>query len=256
MSTSAQRTGVGFALCVAGAFAVAYLDAGRVLGDRASDLVLRYALESLYVLLPATLGIAMAATGVHLRRVAAWMTAATVLGMVALDFAPGASMRIGPETDLVRGASGEMYRAQAPERWNSAGALRVLGAYVRGGYPGADDLTPIYDADAPRLVVAHAVLKLSFLLIPVAIAGAVLGAFSWIDHAIVFTSRASETVVEFVMGWVLGPAILGLATQMAIQVLSMVFFDAYPIWAIVLPYLALALLSGVGWWFATPTPRD
>jgi hypothetical protein len=104
-----------------------------------------------------------------------------------------------------------------------------------------------YPADAVRLQVAHAYAKVAFLLLPAVIAGLVLGAVSWMDRTMLFTSRATETAVEFVLGWLVGPLILVVALAMARQVLSLTLFDGAPPPTVFLPYLALLGISLVGW---------
>ncbi len=233
------------------AFAIAWVPARNWVGEPTAT-VFAYALESLFLLLPAAAGIALASLG-RPRRVEALTTLAVVtLGMAALDFAPPSQVDVLPPSKHLLKDSGEMVMSNRIGRWNEAGAFPVLASYLSGQIPEANRTARTYRGGSPRKRVAHAIFRSIYLLLPIAVIGFVYGSIRWMERSMLFTRRSAERIAEFMLGWVLGPVIVGLAQTLSDGALSEALFGGASLAAITYPILALVALSVPLWLIPDP----
>jgi hypothetical protein len=237
-----------FTLLAGLAGALAMVDAKGFFRGVSSERSVAYAAENLYVLLPVVVGITLASFR-HARRRGAFvlMLAATLL-MISTDFLPG-SADVRSETSMVYvKGSGRMERATVAERWNGPGALLAVGSHLLGRIPDEElEVRPSYRLDDGRYRLAQAYMKVGFLVLPAVIGGLVVGGIRWMDRGMLFTSRAAETIAEFLLGWLVGPLTLLIALVLGRQVVSLALYEGAPLAALFLPFLTLLGLSLAGW---------
>lgn len=233
------------------ALGVAWVDSAGALRGVSEAFVGGYVVENLYLLLPVVVGISLASFRHARRREAALLVAGATLLMVALDFVPASGVATS-RAQMVQ-MNGALVQNPLRDRWNAAGALPLVIRHLRGDVPGAAlDPRPAYSDDHPRIRVARAYARAGFLLLPLAVGGLVLGGIRWMDRTMLFTSRASELGVEFVLGWLVPPLLLLATVEMTHQTVSMVLFDRLPIPSILLPLVTLVGLGLGGWAAAGP----
>jgi hypothetical protein len=78
--------------------------------------------------------------------------------------------------------------------------------------------------------------------------GIVLGVQAWIADHVTFRRPIDESAARILLAWVFGPAAFYLAVSWALKLLFQVLFRSASLFAPLLPFAALLILSAVGWY--------
>ena len=115
----------------------------------------------------------------------------------------------------------------------------------------------IYPVDHPRRRAGEALLDGSLLLLVFGVLGVVLAAGRWIRSHVTFRRREDERAAHLVVAWLMSPMAVGLALRSAEKFRFRALFQDGPLWAILLPPLAMLGLGIAAWlWSAKDPPSD
>lgn len=206
------------------------------------------ALERAYIVLPMLVGVAIGTFGGEIRRNRVAIGVLFVmLAMAATDLAPKSGRRSVEAMVVADPGSDVWYIRDVSDDWSAPGALGLVFHHIKGAFEGRDDPTPVIRTDQPRWQLYRAYSKAFYLLSPIIAAGFVLGALSWTRRNLLFRSRSAELVVDFLLGWTLGPAMGFLAMTMGEGFRRGILFAGTPYIVVFMPYLTLLAISILGW---------
>lgn len=237
---------LAFLVLQLGSLVAALHDRRRAAGwDAALERALLEAPSMLFGLLPAAVGIAVATLAFRKGgiRTAAWMVAAVIAVMIAVD------TWIGPALDPDRGNSSHPLGGE----WK--GAVRTLIAWMRGEIQGTGEILRTYPPGHPRFVSMEALARGATLLLPVITVGIVLGIGAWMRNRVIFRTGRDEIIARWVVAFLIAPVVAGRVASWSSSSYE-VLFRGKPLWIVLIPYVPFLVLAALGWRAARRAERD
>jgi len=144
---------------------------------------------------------------------------------------------------------------------SGTGWVRVAAEWLQGELSGLGERVPpgqAYPDAHPRLRAAEALVDGSLTLLVFAVLGLVLAGGRWIRTHVTFSRPEDERAAHLVVAWLLAPMALGIALRQSENLFYSALFQGGPLWAILLPPLAMLGVGIAAWiWSAKdPPPHD
>jgi len=138
------------------------------------------------------------------------------------------------------------------------GWVQVLLEWLHGGLTGVGERLAQGDAypDAhPRVQAGKALLDGSLILLVFGVLGLVLAAGRWIRSHVTFGRREDERAAHLVVAWLLAPMAVALTLRPAQAAYFRALFQEGPLWAILVPPLAMLAVGIVAWIWSAKDPE-
>lgn len=229
-----------------GPFIIMAALSGIIALDRSPAPILATWVAELFLLLPAAAMVA--AMGTRSRR-GAWIVGlATMALMVGLDFAsvdgPGAA---GPNPEIGVGPGGELLEGERDNGWLAAGAIVRVVRFLPEGAFAPREPDEGYTRDSDLNLLAEALLKLAYLLVPFGLIGWSLGIESWMRRRVTFSRPTDEFLARVVLDMAMASGVVFWVFSTGQRALFGIVFLGEPAWTSTVPVLIVLLLGMPGW---------
>ena len=199
-----------------------------------------------FLLLPAAAMVA--AMGTRSRKGALLVGLATMVLMIALDFAPNLGPGAAGPNPEVGVDSGDRFLEVVRENgWLAPGAIgRARGLLVEGallrGDPGET-----YTRDSDLNVAAEAILKFAFFFIPFGLIGWSLAIESWMRRRVTFSRPSDEFLARVVLDMAMAFGVVMWVFSTGARAKYGILRLGEPAWTIALPVVLVLVLGLPGW---------
>jgi len=193
----------------------------------APRLALRSLPDALYPMLAVVAGLAVGTmpADVHMRRSALWIVVVVTGAMLVLETAHSVVNSTLP-----------------------ASASAVVSEVARG----APIVLTKYPVSHPRVIATETLKRAGMLLLPVILAGMMIGVTSWVHANVIFRAARSAVIARQVITWILVPCVSVMLISWSDGYSYNVLFRGVTPLLMLLPYLPALALAVVGW---RSTPR-
>jgi hypothetical protein len=171
--------------------------------------------------------------------------AATACMMVIDVTAPAAESAFGSRVGILEGDVA-VQTARAPDL-GRASATRTVRDALRGDLAGFAETQASYPVLHPRLVLTSATHKAALLMAPVLLVGLIIGIQAWVSDRVVFRQPGDRRIAQSLMAWIVAPGGEALLFTWSHDSKTQVLFGQAPLWTILVPYIPVAIVSGVAW---------
>jgi hypothetical protein len=173
---------------------------------------------------------------------------AIVVAMILLDLL--ATPGVLPGGGRVGAQGGAYVTTQRLIDFTDLSLFRTAAAFLRGDITVPAERLMRYEPGHPLILASQALQKAGHLTLTLSLIGVLLGIQAWVGGHVRFRHAVDERVARIVVAWVVAPSLFFFSTTWAQEERINTMMGAGPVLVVLLPFIAVGLVGGVGWYAA------